>query len=130
MLKYLRSHQLGELLKTTFAKWIATMDSWRLCIPTKLKRHHSISTTWYYTNPRKKGKFNQYFSKFRVRVENCFGKLKERFSSLKVVRFRLYDEENYNASCRWILACCVLHNILQEFYCSEADFGVECAYPE
>lgn len=69
----------------------------------------------------KREKFNQYFSKFRVRVENCFGKLKEKFSSLKELRFRLSDGKSYQNCCRWILSCCILHNILQEFNSGEDD---------
>ncbi|XP_049311304.1 uncharacterized protein LOC125778329 [Bactrocera dorsalis] len=63
--------------------------------------------------------FNQYFSKYRVRIENCFGKLKEKFCSLKELRFRLTNETNYKNYCRWILACCILHNMLLQFNLDE-----------
>uniref|UniRef100_A0A034WUQ8 Putative nuclease HARBI1 n=1 Tax=Bactrocera dorsalis TaxID=27457 RepID=A0A034WUQ8_BACDO len=79
----------------------------------------------------KRDRFNKYFSKYRVRVENCFGKLKERFSSLKELRFRLSNENNYKSCCRWILACCILHNILQDFNNDDDNScdGEEIDYP-
>uniref|UniRef100_A0A0K8VC70 Putative nuclease HARBI1 n=1 Tax=Bactrocera latifrons TaxID=174628 RepID=A0A0K8VC70_BACLA len=58
--------------------------------------------------------FNLRHSKLRVRVEHCFGLLKERFCSLKEFRARLIDKESHNLCCDWFVVCCILHNILRE----------------
>lgn len=60
-------------------------------------------------------KFNRYFSSYRVRIENCFGALKERFGSLKELRQRLKSEQNHKECCQWIMVCCILHNALLEY---------------
>lgn len=57
-------------------------------------------------------RFNKYFSRYRVRIEHVFGKLKEIFSSLKELRFRLHNKKNYIFMCDWILVCCILHNVV------------------
>lgn len=57
-------------------------------------------------------KFNMHLSKYRVRVENCFGQLKEKFQSLKGLKFRLHSMENMKQCNSWILTCCILHNII------------------
>ncbi|XP_046807324.1 protein ANTAGONIST OF LIKE HETEROCHROMATIN PROTEIN 1-like isoform X2 [Lucilia cuprina] len=59
-------------------------------------------------------KFNKYFSKYRVRIENCFGLLKEKFGSLKELKFRMLGEENKKECNDWIMVCCILHNIVIE----------------
>lgn len=59
-----------------------------------------------------RAKFNKYFSKYRVRIEHCFGRLKERFCSLKELRMRLIDAKSSKYACQWITACCILHNII------------------
>lgn len=56
--------------------------------------------------------FNKYFSKYRVRIENCFGGLKEKFSSLKELKFRMLNEKNKKECNDWIMVCCILHNII------------------
>lgn len=56
--------------------------------------------------------FNLRHSKYRVRVEHCFGLLKERFCSLKQLRMRLADKKSHKLCCDWFLICCILHNIL------------------
>ncbi|XP_054081522.1 putative nuclease HARBI1 [Zeugodacus cucurbitae] len=58
--------------------------------------------------------FNLRHSKFRVRVEHCFGLLKERFCSLKEFRARLINKESHKLCCDWFVVCCILHNILRE----------------
>uniref|UniRef100_A0A034WKI8 Putative nuclease HARBI1 n=1 Tax=Bactrocera dorsalis TaxID=27457 RepID=A0A034WKI8_BACDO len=59
--------------------------------------------------------FNAYFSKYRVRIENCFGLLKEKFGSLKELKFRMLST-SYKKECNdWIMVCCILHNMLISF---------------
>ncbi len=65
-----------------------------------------------YNSSSRRRKFNKYFSRFRVRIEHCFGILKERFSSLKELRVRVKDISSHKFVCSWIMACCILHNIL------------------
>ncbi|XP_039948356.1 protein ANTAGONIST OF LIKE HETEROCHROMATIN PROTEIN 1-like [Bactrocera tryoni] len=58
---------------------------------------------------------NAYFSKYRVRIENCFGLLKEKFGSLKELKFRMLSTSNKKECNDWIMACCILHNMLISF---------------
>lgn len=64
------------------------------------------------TTADQRRRFNRYFSKYRVRIEHCFGRLKEKFGSLKELRFRLHSNDNYVYMCDWILVCCILYNIV------------------
>lgn len=59
--------------------------------------------------------FNKYFSKYRVRIENCFGILKEKFSSLDELAFRMITDQNKKECNDWVMVCCILHNILRSF---------------
>lgn len=56
--------------------------------------------------------FNKKFSKFRVRIENFFSLLKERFNSLKELKLRLHNDESLAFACTWISVCCILNNII------------------
>ncbi|XP_037932573.1 protein ALP1-like [Teleopsis dalmanni] len=56
--------------------------------------------------------FNKRHSKYRVRVEHCFGLLKENFCSLKELRVRIKNNKSHKFCCERILVCCILHNIL------------------
>lgn len=58
-------------------------------------------------------KFNLYFSKYRVRIEHCFGKLKETFQSLKELRMRIHNDESNMFLSDWVMTCCILYNVLQ-----------------
>lgn len=60
-----------------------------------------------------KKSFNYNFSKYRVRVEHCFGLLKERFSSLKELRLRIHNLQSNVLASKWFIVCCILHNIIQ-----------------
>ncbi|XP_049316918.1 uncharacterized protein LOC125779688 [Bactrocera dorsalis] len=73
--------------------------------------------------------FNKYFSKYRVRVENCFGLLKEKFGSLKELKFRMHSRTNKNQCNDWITVCCILHNILINFHIENED-GNEVPGPQ
>lgn len=52
-----------------------------------------------------------FFSKFRVRIEHCFGRLKERFPSLKEMRIRMNSNESIEYICKWVTVCCIIHNM-------------------
>lgn len=62
--------------------------------------------------PYRRTNFNKRLSKYRVRAEQCFGLLKEMFGSLKELRIRIKDDKSQKFCCKWILVCCMLHNIL------------------
>lgn len=66
-------------------------------------------------------KFNKYFSQYRVRIENCFGLLKEKFSSLKELKFRMLSEQNKKECNDWIMACCILHNIIIKYNYEDSE---------
>lgn len=57
--------------------------------------------------------FNRRLSKYRVRIENCFGLLKERFCSLKELKIALRNRNSNRLASHWILVCCILHNIIR-----------------
>lgn len=59
--------------------------------------------------------FNYYLAHSRVRNEHCIGVLKGRWQSLKELRNRLQNDEGKERICRWVIACCVLHNIMVYF---------------
>jgi hypothetical protein len=61
---------------------------------------------------REKRNFNKYFAGFRVNIECVFGILKETFGSLKGLRIRVNEAQGHQIACEWILACCVLYNII------------------
>lgn len=47
-----------------------------------------------------------------MRIEHCFGVLKERFNSLKELRIRIRNEESKKFACDWLKVCFILHNAL------------------
>lgn len=55
-------------------------------------------------------KFNQLLSRARVSIENCFGALKGRFTSLEELRIQLKVEKDVDRHSRWIVTCLILHN--------------------
>lgn len=60
----------------------------------------------------KRKAFNLRHSRYRVRVEHCFGLLKEKFGSLKELRMRIHNKNSHKMCCKWIIVCCIIHNIL------------------
>ncbi|KNF06054.1 hypothetical protein PSTG_00569 [Puccinia striiformis f. sp. tritici PST-78] len=58
--------------------------------------------------------FNRHLSGVRVGIENCIGLLKTRFQSLKGLRLRATNNEDLVRVNAWIMACCVLHNFLNQ----------------
>lgn len=71
--------------------------------------------------PQRK-KFNKHISKHRVTVEHTIGILKGRFQSLTELRVKI-SGDGHRYACRWIQACCVLHNImmLKDPWTSDSD---------
>lgn len=63
--------------------------------------------------------FNRTLGKYRVRIENCIGLLKERFNCLKELKVLINNNESVRFACNWILVCGILHNIIQQN--NEAD---------
>lgn len=59
-------------------------------------------------------KFNKRLSKYRVRVENTIGAMKERFESLKDLRVSIHDNDSSQFACDWILVCGILNNFIVE----------------
>ena len=57
-------------------------------------------------------RFNKLLSSIRIDIEHTFGMLKGRWASLTGLRLVFRNEEHYKYICQWIVACCVLHNIL------------------
>lgn len=47
----------------------------------------------------------------RIDAEHGFGMLKGRLQSLSGLRVKIETKECYEFACRWIVACCVLHNM-------------------
>ncbi|XP_064462476.1 uncharacterized protein LOC135373148 isoform X1 [Ornithodoros turicata] len=75
----------------------------------------------YGTLTEEQKQFNFNFCRTRVRIENAFGILKQRFRQLQLLEFITVDQ-----SSKFILACCVLHNLcINSGDCSIDD--VECA---
>jgi len=60
-----------------------------------------------------------------VKVENAFGMLKEIFGSLKELRVRVNKISGHKYACDWILACCVLYNIIRP---NIAEFDIDDNY--
>lgn len=69
-----------------------------------------------------KNRFNLLHSMYRVRIEHCFGILKERFGSLKELRMRFINAASSTFACKWINVCCILHNFIIENNDDVSDF--------
>lgn len=89
-------------------EWIAA-DSAYKTTTTVITPYRSSSTT---RTASERNAFNQNLCSYRVRVENCFAFIKERFSSLKELKINVSDV-NHRFACQWIFVCCILHNIIR-----------------
>lgn len=56
--------------------------------------------------------FNVFHSSARVHVEHCIGRLKSRFQSIRGLRIQILDRQDHKRACLWVIACCILHNML------------------
>ncbi|GAB0098313.1 protein ANTAGONIST OF LIKE HETEROCHROMATIN PROTEIN 1 [Sergentomyia squamirostris] len=92
-------------------EWIAADSAYKLTerVITPFRQNSNAM------DARSRAKFNRHFSSYRVRVEQVFGKAKEKFQSLKELRFRLGTEQNHQYSCNWVMACFILYNMLIHF---------------
>lgn len=90
-------------------EWIAADSAYRLTryVITPFRRNNSSPLS-----AENKKNFNQFFSSYRVRIEHCFGILKETFPSLKCLRIRIYDDKSHKFACTWVRVCCILYNII------------------
>ncbi|KAK4876873.1 hypothetical protein RN001_009379 [Aquatica leii] len=58
--------------------------------------------------PNERKCFNENLIKYRVRIENCFAYLKERFSSSKELKIDVGSDANNSFACQWISVCCII----------------------
>ncbi|XP_037946997.1 protein ANTAGONIST OF LIKE HETEROCHROMATIN PROTEIN 1-like [Teleopsis dalmanni] len=65
-----------------------------------------------YMDETSRSQFNKQHSKYRVRAEYCINLLMERFCSLKELRLRVDNKRGEDLCKKWVLICCMLHNIL------------------
>lgn len=93
----------------TNGQWIAGDSAYAVTdyLVAPFKRNSSSSLS------KQKKSFNKYFSGYRVKIECAFGLLKETFGSLKGLRIRVDRKEGHKLACKWITACCILHNIIR-----------------
>ncbi|XP_065356325.1 uncharacterized protein LOC135950720 [Calliphora vicina] len=63
-------------------------------------------------NLKERTNFNKTLSRYRIRIEHCFGLMKERFNSLKELKIQIKNKSSVKHACDWILVCAILHNIL------------------
>ncbi|XP_049301863.1 uncharacterized protein LOC125775375 [Bactrocera dorsalis] len=91
-------------------EWIAADSAYKLTntVITPFRTNSNDCTL------QQRNEFNNTHSKYRVRIENCFGILKERFNSLKELKIQIKDDASVRLACRWVLVCAILHNIIIE----------------
>jgi len=73
-----------------------------------------------------RNEFNRTFSRYRVRIGQCFGMLKERFNSLKDVKIMGKNAKSLSVVCDWVFVCAVLRNII---ILSGHDDIMDCGIP-
>ncbi|KAJ6645256.1 Protein ANTAGONIST OF LIKE HETEROCHROMATIN PROTEIN 1 [Pseudolycoriella hygida] len=102
--------------------WAAADCAYRLTrhVLTPFRRNNSSTMS-----SEQKKNFNKYFSSYRVRIEHCFGILKELLPSLKGLRLRIYNKKSHEFACKWIRVCCIIYNILLPFIeMSDFDYTI------
>lgn len=57
-------------------------------------------------------KFNRCLGRYRVRVENTIGSVKERFNSLKEIKTPIIDDDSIKFICDWVTVCVILYNVI------------------
>lgn len=116
-----------EMLSRT--EWLAGDSAYKLT-STLITPFRANATT---VNTAQKSDFNKLLSKYRVRIEHCFGILKERFNSLKELKLQIRDRASIKLACRWIQVCGILHNILidqndNNFSTPEENYPIETEF--
>lgn len=91
-------------------QWIAGDSAYKLSstLITPYRATSKIGTLY------ERNLFNYTFGKYRIRIENTFGMLKERFGSLKEIKIRIGTDTSLNLANAWIIVCCILHNIVDD----------------
>ncbi|RHY18805.1 hypothetical protein DYB25_003461 [Aphanomyces astaci] len=70
--------------------------------------------------------FDTGHASLRVICEHGNGLLKGRWSSLVLLHVAIRNERDVQFVCNWILACCVLHNIVNRLRNGEDDVPLYC----
>jgi DDE superfamily endonuclease len=65
--------------------------------------------------PPENTRFNNLLAQTRVRNEHAIGLMKNRWGSLKEIRTTVNKPKDMRRACRWVMACVVLHNMMQVF---------------
>ncbi|XP_037806208.1 protein ANTAGONIST OF LIKE HETEROCHROMATIN PROTEIN 1-like [Lucilia sericata] len=73
--------------------------------------------------------FNKTLSRYRIRIEHCFGIIKERFNSLKELKIQIKNKSSIKRACNWVLVCAILHNILLDQNEEEIDLTLSTGNP-
>ena len=89
------------------SEWLAGDSTYKLTLNliTPFKANATESTL------QQRNIFKRMFSQYRIRIEQCFGLLKERFNSLKELKIQIKDDNSVKI-CRWILVCAMRHDFL------------------
>lgn len=69
--------------------------------------------------------FNYCLASSRVRNEHCIGILKSRWGSLREMRQQLRNDNDHRAFIDWVVACCVLHNMLARLKDSWGEMALD-----
>ncbi|OXA45193.1 putative nuclease HARBI1 [Folsomia candida] len=102
-------------------QWIAGDSAYKNTdyMITPFKNNASTGTT------AERRRFNKYFSGFRVKIECCFGIIKETFESLKELRIRVDRSNGHTLACSWIRGCIILYNILKDSFTESEEINIE-----
>lgn len=105
------------------SQWLAGDSAYKLTqtVITPYRATSKVGTV------QERNTFNYHFGKYRIRVENIFGLLKERFASLKELRVRIGTPYSVNLSNVWIFVCAIIHNMIDQ---GDMDFDLQLAENE